>query len=124
MILYDQESERDCLKACIQTILQRPDVPSFWVPGGTALDQDRKIREYLKSIRYSMCTFYFPSNMDILFDFDHLAISWGIGPRHKEIEHAVVVQPYESQIYLHHDPHPSRAGVEEFKGLMLIYPKD
>ena len=123
MILYDQETERDCMRACIRTVMQRFDVPDFWNP--SAKEQDRRIREWLKRLTHEVAIFYFSecSFEEMSIDFDHLAIVWGPSPRHKDFTHAVVVHSRNDRMYVHHDPHKSRKGIESVSGLMLIYPK-
>ena len=76
MILYDQRTERDCMRACIQTVLQRQNVPDFWNESGE--EQDRMIRAWLKTITHTATYIYFnecPID-EMSIDFDHLAIAW------------------------------------------------
>lgn len=118
MILYDQDGERDCLKACIQTVLQRPNVPSFW--RDSAEEQDQAIRDFLKTLSCVVYIFYGNVN-DIIHDYHgELVIAWGPSPRHKTFKHAVVAQAWNGDLHTYHDPHPSRLGVESFSGLMII----
>jgi hypothetical protein len=123
MVLYDQESERDCLSACIKTILQRHDVPDFWCT--STREQDRRIREWLKHLTCEATIIYFNECgfAEMSIDFEGYAIAWGPSPRHKNYCHAVVVHSKDSRLYIHHDPHLSRSGIDSITGSMQIYPR-
>jgi hypothetical protein len=120
MVLYDQQSERDCLATCIKCILQRPDVPDFWRE--SAFEQDALIRKWLKHLTCQVFTIYFSDCgfEDMAVNFEGYAIAWGPSPRNKKYTHAVVVHCKDHRLYLHHDPHLSRAGIASVTGLMYI----
>lgn len=113
MIRYDMQQDNDCLRACIETLLQCPgQVPHFaeaelgWY--GELTDWARSIgleADVQQADRFIPPGFY---------------IAIGRSPREEERGHAVIMTDRR----LLHDPHKSRSGIRDAETVVCFYLRD
>lgn len=104
----DQQSDNDCVRACVATIFDLPiaDVPHFVEVAGSRWRLE--LMAWLKATRPEFVMMELPPVRGAWLE-GAVGIACGKSPRYPDgtIKHAVVWQDYE----MLHDPHPSRAGL-------------
>jgi hypothetical protein len=124
-IHYDSDHLHGCVSACIKTILQRDDVPSFWEKDITGDKQDELIRSYLNSIGLDCVMVYAEEGStlnDTHFNFQGHVMAWGWSPNIDGFMHCVVAHCYNYKLHMTHDPALGRVGLknDEFLGILII----
>lgn len=111
--LHDEQTEGNCFEACLASILEMSieDVPDF---GGLAEGQWWfDLEAFLKPLNLKQV--YFPTGSGYCFDGECFHIRAGKSPR-GDFKHAVVGWGADTV----HDPHPSKAGIEDESGIYIF----
>lgn len=125
----DLEEGRDCWAACIASILERPlsDLAEFHrlylqyreacdAPGTVSFSV--AMAHHHELVRATgRAIVQFPANLEGVFPVGY-SIAVGPSPRSSLIDHAVVA--FDGVVM--HDPHKSRAGIEQIAGYDLLIP--